>query len=200
MISTEVWLSAAVENTWLFLVGIVVFLSINGVAIPPAVSIPNVNGVTSSNTTSLTSPVNTPAWIAAPTATHSSGLTPLDGSFPVNFLTASWTAGILVDPPTNIILSISFNDNLASAKAFFIGSIDLWTKSWVNSSNLALVNVKSMCFGPVASAVINGKLMFVCIEDDNSILAFSAASFNLWTAILSCIKSIPFSALKVSAI
>ena len=199
-ISTDVWPSAAVENTWLFLAGIVVFLSINGVAIPPIVSIPNVNGVTSNNNTSLTSPVNTPACIAAPTATHSSGLTPLDGSFPVKFLTASWTAGILVDPPTKITLSIWLIESPASAKAFFIGSIDLWTKSWVNSLNLALVKFKSICFGPVASAVMNGKLMFVCIEDDNSILAFSAASFNLWRAILSFLKSIPFSALKVSAI
>ena len=199
-ISTDVWPSAAVENTWLFLAGIVVFLSINGVATPPKVSIPNVNGVTSNNNTSLTSPVNTPAWIAAPIATHSSGLTPFEGSFPVKFLTASWTAGILVDPPTNITLSIWPIDNPASLNAFFIGSIDLWTKSWVNSLNFALVKFISMCFGPVASAVMNGKFIFVCIDEDNSILAFSAASFNLWTALLSFLKSIPYCDLKSFAI
>ena len=119
-ISTDVWPSAAVENTWLFLAGIVVFLSINGVATPPKVSIPNVNGVTSNNNTSLTSPVNTPAWIAAPIATHSSGLTPFEGSFPVKFLTASWTAGILVDPPTNITLSIWPIDNPASLSSLVL--------------------------------------------------------------------------------
>ena len=87
--STAVWLSAAVENTWLFFVGIVVFLSISFVATPPSVSIESESGVTSSRRTSLTSPVKTPAWIAAPIATHSSGLIPLNGSLPVTFLTAS---------------------------------------------------------------------------------------------------------------
>jgi hypothetical protein len=36
-----------------------------------------------------------------------------------------------------------------------------------------------MCFGPVLSAVIKGKLMSVCSADDNSIFAFSAASLSL---------------------
>jgi len=76
-ISTDVWPSAAVENTWDFLTGIVVFLSIIFVQIPPNVSIPSESGVTSSNNKSLTSPPNTPAWIAAPIATHSSGFIPL---------------------------------------------------------------------------------------------------------------------------
>ena len=53
------------ENLYLdthdFFVGIVVFLSINFVNTPPNVSIPSDNGVTSSNTKSLTSPDNTPA-------------------------------------------------------------------------------------------------------------------------------------------
>ena len=33
-------------------------------------------------------------------ATHSSGLMPLKGSLPVNFFTASTTAGIRLEPPT----------------------------------------------------------------------------------------------------
>ena len=53
------------------------FLSINFVKTPPKVSIPRESGVTSKSKTSLTSPVNTPPWIAAPEATTSSGLTPL---------------------------------------------------------------------------------------------------------------------------
>ena len=81
--------------------------SINLVNTPPIVSIPNDNGVTSNNTTSFTSPVITPPWIAAPIATTSSGLTDLLGSFLVSFLTASTTAGIRVDPPTKITSSIS---------------------------------------------------------------------------------------------
>ena len=47
LISTAVWLSAAVEKIWLFFVGIVVFLSISLVATPPIVSIDNESGVTS---------------------------------------------------------------------------------------------------------------------------------------------------------
>ena len=42
---------------------------------------------------SLTSPASTPAWIAAPIATTSSGLTPLCGSFPNRSLTICWTFG-----------------------------------------------------------------------------------------------------------
>ena len=53
-----------------------------------------------------------------------------------------------------------------------------------------------MCFGPVLSAVINGKLISVCVADDSSILAFSAASFSLCSASLSDFKSIPFSFLN----
>ena len=75
-ISTVVWLSSAVENTSIFWVGIVVFRSIRGVMTPPSVSIPSDRGVTSSSSTSFTSPASTPPWIAAPTATTSSGFTP----------------------------------------------------------------------------------------------------------------------------
>src|SRR5690606_30873197 len=101
--STAGWLSAAVENTCDFDVGIVVFLSINLVATPPSVSIPNDNGVTSNNSTSLTSPAKTAPWIAAPIATTSSGFTDLFGSLPNSLVTNSCTAGILVEPPTNKI-------------------------------------------------------------------------------------------------
>ena len=93
--STDVWPSAAVENICDFLVGIVVFLSINFVNTPPYVSIPSDNGVTSNNTKSFTSPERTPPWIAAPIATHSSGFIPLWGSFPMKLYTSSWTAGTL---------------------------------------------------------------------------------------------------------
>ena len=58
-ISTEGWLSAAVENVSDLRVGIVVLASMSFVNTPPRVSIPNDSGVTSSNSTSLTSPVST---------------------------------------------------------------------------------------------------------------------------------------------
>ena len=147
-ISTEGWLSAAVEKIWDFFVGIVVLASMSLVITLPIVSIPKDNGVTSNNNTSLTSPVRTPPWIAAPMATTSSGLTPLEGFFPKNFSTSDWIIGILVEPPTKIISSMSELDNPASFIAFFTGAIDLLTKSADNCSNWALVKVLTRCFGP----------------------------------------------------
>ena len=81
-ISTWVWLSLAVEKTCDLLVGMVVLRSMSRVMTPPSVSMPSDSGVTSSSRTSLTSPERIPAWTAAPTATTSSGLTPLWGSLP----------------------------------------------------------------------------------------------------------------------
>ena len=60
-----------------------------GVLTPPIVSIPRVKGVTSRSKTSLTSPPSTPACIAAPIATASSGLTSFFGSLLKNDLTTS---------------------------------------------------------------------------------------------------------------
>lgn len=105
--STAVWLSAAVLNTCDLLVGMVVFLSISFVQTPPSVSMPSDNGVTSRRSISFTSPARTPPWIAAPSATHSSGLIPLYGSLPVIFLTESYTAGTRVEPPTMMTFAMS---------------------------------------------------------------------------------------------
>ena len=52
------------------------------------------------------------------------------------------------------------------------------TRCAVSSLNFARVSVTSRCFGPVASAVIYGRLMLVEVTPDSSILAFSAASFK----------------------
>ena len=57
---TCVWLSAAVEKTWLFLVGMVVLRLIMRVKTPPSVSMPSDSGVTSSSRMSFTSPRSTP--------------------------------------------------------------------------------------------------------------------------------------------
>ena len=53
-----------------------------------------------------------------------------------------------------------------------------------------------MCFGPVLSAVINGKFISVCSAEDNSIFAFPAASLSLCKASLSDLRSIPLSFLN----
>ena len=199
-ISTEVWLSAAVVNTCDFLVGIVVFLSISLVVMLPIVSIPRESGVTSSSNKSFTSPDNTPPWIAAPRATHSSGLISFWGCFPVNFLIHSCTAGILVEPPTRRTLSISLAESPASESASLTGPSVIFTRSAVNSSNLARVKSIFKWSGPACEAVINGRLILVDIVEESSFLAFSAASLSLCRLILSAFKSIPFSFLNSSAI
>jgi hypothetical protein len=55
----------------------------------------------------LTSPASTPPWIAAPTATTSSGFTPRWGSLPKKLFTTSWIFGMRVEPPTRITSSMS---------------------------------------------------------------------------------------------
>ena len=70
-------------------------------------------------------------------------------------------------------------DIFASLSASLRGSRLLSTKSSTRDSNLALVILWTKCFGPELSAVIYGKLTSVCSDEDSSILAFSAASFNL---------------------
>ena len=197
---TADWLSSAVENIWDFFEGIVVFRSINLVNTPPNVSIPNDKGVTSSKSTSLTSPIKTPPWIAAPEATTSSGLTPLCGSVLKKEVTASIIFGILVIPPTKITSSISLALTPASLRAALQGSILFVIKSSTRLSYWDLVNLTFKCFGPLASAVTKGKLTSVWAALESSILAFSAASFILCRANLSDLKSMPLSFLNCSAI
>ena len=122
-IVTPLWLSSAVEKTCEALVGIVVFFSIRRVITPPSVSMPSDSGVTSSSSTSLTSPASTPPWIAAPTATASSGLTSLRGSLPKKSFTAFCTSGMRVWPPTRITSSTSLIERPASLSAMRQGSI-----------------------------------------------------------------------------
>ena len=148
-ISTLVWLSSAVLKISLFLVGIVVLRSMSRVNTPPLVSMPRLSGVTSSSSTSLTSPASTPPWMAAPTATTSSGLTPLCGSLPMSCLTRSCTAGTRVMPPTRITWWISPLLTPASLMALSTGATTRSTRSCVSSSNFARVRVRSRCLRPV---------------------------------------------------
>ena len=150
---------------------------------PPKVSIPNDNGVTSKRTKSLISPANTPPWIAAPIDTHSIGSIPRSIVLPMNFSTYFCTIGILVGPPTRMILSMSDLLILASSNACCIGFPDFLTMSSTNSSNLALVRLTIKFLGdPSLPIVMNGKFTSVVKVVDNSIFAFSAASLNLCTA------------------
>ena len=129
--------------------------------------------------------------MAAPTATHSSGLMPLKGSLPVAFFTASCTAGMRVEPPTRMTLSMSLAVRDASESAWRRGLMVSSTRSAVSSLNLARVRVTSRCLGPEASMVMKGWLMFVLMTPESSILAFSAASFRRCMAWRSLDRSMP---------
>ena len=106
LICTVFWNGAAVVNTLLNRVGIVELRSIKCVATPPTVSMERVSGVTSISSRSSPgpesiSPPRRPACTAAPSATHSSGFSDLDGSRPVIRTTLACTAGMRVEPPTS---------------------------------------------------------------------------------------------------
>lgn len=71
---------------------------------------------------SVTDPERTPAWMEAPMATASSGLTPLDGSRPKTPLTVSITFGMRDIPPTRMTSLMSEALTPASERAFLHGS------------------------------------------------------------------------------
>ena len=83
------------------------------------------------------------------------------------------------------------NEPTASASAFFMGSMVRCTRSSTSCSSLARVSVRFRCLGPDWSAVMNGRLISVCITVDSAVLAFSAASWSRWSAIGSLARSMP---------
>mmetsp|Transcript_23724 Transcript_23724/g.78820 ORF Transcript_23724/g.78820 Transcript_23724/m.78820 type:complete len:343 (-) Transcript_23724:846-1874(-) len=196
LMPTCCWLSAAVEKVCDFLVGMVVFRLMSLVITPPSVSIPSESGVTSSSRMSLTSPRSTPPWMAAPSATTSSGFTPLKGSLPKKPVTTSCTLGIRVIPPTRITSLTSLVETPASLRHALHGGTVRSIRPFVSDSRLARVILWFMCFGPVASAVMKGSETSVCSVDESSAFAFSAASRRRCTASLSPDKSMPCSFLN----
>ena len=142
----------------------------------------------------MTSPERTAPWIAAPTATHSMGSTPLSGALPNVSSTNLRTRGIRVCPPIRIILLTSPRVSFASSITLFIGALIRSTIGRARSSNLARVNVKWRCL----SCIMNGRSTSVVTSVESSIFAFSAASFSRVIAILSVLRSIPLCRLNSS--
>ena len=191
-IATDGWLSSAVVNVSLRLVGMAVLRSMSFVMMPPLVSIPRLRGVTSISSTSLRSPLRTPACRAAPTATTSSGLTPLLGSLPpVSCLTSSVTCGMRVEPPTRTTWSMSATLMPASATTSLNGFFVRSSRSFVRSSNFARVIVSDSDTGPESVSERYGRLIEVLVEDESSFFACSAASLRRCSAILSPETSTP---------
>ncbi len=88
---------------------------------------------------------------------------------------------------------------LASVRACLTGGSVRWMRSATRSSSLARVSVMTRCFGPEASALMNGRLISVLVVLDSSIFAFSAASLSRWRAIRSFARSMPSAFLNSSA-
>mmetsp|Transcript_74161 Transcript_74161/g.204253 ORF Transcript_74161/g.204253 Transcript_74161/m.204253 type:complete len:278 (-) Transcript_74161:279-1112(-) len=195
-IITAGWLSWYVEKTCDFFVGITVLRGMSLVMTPPTVSMPSVSGVTSSSRMSFTSPRSTPPWMAAPSATTSSGLTPLNGSLPNKLVTTDWTLGMRVMPPTRITSATSLVETPASRRQFLHGSMVRWMSESVSSSSLARDILMLRCLGPDASAVMKGRLISVEPVEESSVFAFSAASRRRCTASLSAVRSIDCSLLN----
>ena len=107
--------------------------------------------------------------------------------------------GIRVEPPTKITWSMSLLFRPASFRACSHGLMERFTRSSTSCSNFERLRSMFMCFGPSWVAVINGRLMVVFCELDNSILSFSAASFNRCIAMASFLRSIPSVCLNSSA-
>mmetsp|Transcript_37007 Transcript_37007/g.62319 ORF Transcript_37007/g.62319 Transcript_37007/m.62319 type:complete len:388 (+) Transcript_37007:1130-2293(+) len=198
LMPTWVWLSAAVENTWLFFVGMVVLRLMRRVNTPPRVSIPRERGVTSNSRISFTSPRSTPPWMAAPSATTSSGLTLLLGSLLNSSFTICCTRGMRDMPPTINTSLISLVDTPASLIASLHGCLVRSRRGPTSASSLDRVTCTFKCFAPVASAVMKGRLISVLCVDESSIFAFSAASLRRCTASLSPVRSMPCSFLNSS--
>ena len=126
--------------------------STSRVATPPTVSMDRDRGVTSSSrmpllTESALEPDRVSPWMAAPWATHSSGLMLLLGSLPVSWRTFCCTAGMRVEPPTSSTRPSSEAAMPASFRAACTGPEVRSTKSRVISLNLLRVRVKSKCTG-----------------------------------------------------
>ncbi|BAT08749.1 Os09g0491780 [Oryza sativa Japonica Group] len=84
---------------------------------------------------------------------------------------------------------MSFADTPASFRQFTQGMRVLSMRDCTRDSNFDLVKVILKCFAPVASAVIKGRLISVCMVEESSTLAFSAASLSLCKANLSLLRS-----------
>ena len=156
----------------------------------PAVSTPNESGITSNSKSPLTVPARIPPCKEAPIATHSSGLIPLYGSFPVMSATNFCTAGILVEPPTSRTLDRSDTQIPASRSTCSTGARVASTRSAVSSLKVARVSGISRFTALFLSCAINGKTTVVMLIPDSSIFAFSAASRTRCMAQTSLLRSI----------
>lgn len=100
------------------------------------------------------SPQITPPCTAAPKQIASSGLIPVLGSFPLkNYFTSCRIFGILVDPPTKTISSISFFLIPEPSRASLRGSRVFLKRSPLIYSNLALERLSEKSYPSTKSSI-----------------------------------------------
>mmetsp|Transcript_48509 Transcript_48509/g.140522 ORF Transcript_48509/g.140522 Transcript_48509/m.140522 type:complete len:435 (-) Transcript_48509:892-2196(-) len=197
---TLAWLSLYVEYTFVFFIGILVLRGMKTEQRPSCVATLRDSGITSSRTRFRTSPVRTPAWMAAPTATTSSGFTLWFGVRPpLSFVARACTAGMRVEPPTRTTSFRSLGLSSASPSACSTGPLQRSTRSAQRLSNLDRESDSSMVLGPASSAAMKGSDIMVSCITESSILAFSAASVSLCRACLSSKRGIPCMLINPSA-
>mmetsp|Transcript_7492 Transcript_7492/g.19664 ORF Transcript_7492/g.19664 Transcript_7492/m.19664 type:complete len:318 (-) Transcript_7492:534-1487(-) len=120
------------------------------------------------------------------------------GLLPKKRETLASTAATRAVPPSK---STASNSVGCIAAASSTASVALRLEASVGSmsaSNFARESDKSMCLGPSASAVINGSEIDAEPAELSSSLATSAASFSLWSARWSALRSMPCSFSKSS--
>ena len=153
--------------------------------------------MTSSSNISCLSSSNAAPWIAAPSATTSSGCTRFEGSFSKNAATERCTRGIRVMPPTSTTSSTSSLPRRASCSVCLQISIERSIRSSQSVSSVCRVRTRCRCSDSFAPfEMMNGRLISVSFDCDSSHLAFSAASFSRCSAMRSCRRSIACSSLK----
>ena len=196
---TAVWLSSAVEKTWLFLVGMVVLRSISLVKTPPRVSMPSESGVTSSSSTSLTSPLSTPPWMAAPMATTSSGLTPcarLLAEELLHRLDDLGHAGHAADQDHLVDLArLSRPASFSACSAGLERALRSGRRPAPRASRGSASCTR--CFGPEASAVMKGRLISVSLGRGQLALGLLGGLLQPLQRQLSLRRSMPCSLLEL---
>ena len=128
--------------------------------------------------------------MAAPSATTSSGWTPLHGSRRKKSATTSCTRGMRVMPPTRMTSSISSFWISASSSVRAQISIVRSMRSLVSSSSFERDSEVCRCSASLRPVeMMNGRLISVSRTVDSSHFAFSDTSFRRCSAILSLRRS-----------
>ena len=119
-------------------------------------SVPNVKEHTSVRMTSFTSARRSfmAAWIAAPSATASSGFSLVSGNLRNSLIRKSLTTDSLVAPPISNTSSMSDSFSPASARLFFTGSL-IFINSSSHSSSYSFKAISAVLFSsPSISSMV----------------------------------------------